>query len=602
MENSSHSLNDARAKKDAPLQKDARLKGAFVFLDDVQTPAPRFYAEPVEIIKADHPDELDAAFARLKQAHENGFYLAGFTSYELGYWLEDKLANRLPASTPHPLLCFGVFKDYSQDVPAELLYTAHPQGLELEPDWNHAEYVERFDRVQAYLKAGDCYQINLTFPMRGQYDGDPIDLYASLRHRQSGKYGGFLRLGGPDILSLSPELFFKKQGNHITMRPMKGTQKRSPDPRQDNDLRNAMALDIKSQSENLMIVDLLRNDLSKLAHPGTVKVPELFSLETYPTLHQMTSRVTAQLKDHTTFREMFHSLFPCGSVTGAPKIRAMEIIDELEGTPRGAYCGAVGYVDPQGEACFSVAIRTLSLKGTRARYHVGSGVVLDSDSAAEYAECLLKADVLTHKPPHFIETFYWDDKDGYRHIGRHLRRLSKAVKNEKTMSSVIEHLAAYQPTHNPARIRLIVDLDGHVTLTDTLFTPLASPLRLALSKHALTPQRQQTHHKVSQRDFYDGERNRLKQSHQIDEVIFVNEKGNLCEGSYTTLFIEKDGKLYTPTLSAGLLPGVFRAHMLAQKKVVETVLTRNDLKTADKLYVGNSLRGLMPAKLESIDI
>ena len=600
MENSTHSQNDAQ------LQKDARLMGPFVFLDDMQTPAPRFYSRPVEIIKADHPDEIDAAFARLKHAHENGFYLAGFTSYELGYWLEDKLAHRLPETMAHPLLCFGVFKDYSKDAPADLLYTANPAGLKLEPEWSHAEYLERFNRVQAYLKAGDCYQINLTFPMHGQYNGDPINLYASLRHRQSGKYGGFLRLGGPDLLSLSPELFFKKQGHHITMRPMKGTQKRSPDPKQDNDLRNAMALDIKSQAENLMIVDLLRNDLSKLAHPGTVCVPELFSLETYPTLHQMTSRVTAQLKDGTTFREMFHSLFPCGSVTGAPKIRAMEIIDELEGSPRGAYCGAVGYVDPQGEACFSVAIRTLSLEGRKARYHVGSGVVLDSDGAAEYAECLLKADVLTRKTPHFIETFYWDDKDGYRHIGRHLHRLSKAVKNEKIMRSVIERLAAYKPAHNPARIRLSVDLGGHVTLTDTLFTPLTGPftghLRLALSKHALTSQRQQTRHKASQRDFYDGERNRLKQSHQIDEVIFVNEKNMLCEGSFTTLFIEKNGQLYTPALNAGLLPGVFRAHMLALGKTVESVLTLNDLKTADALYVGNSLRGLMPAKLDAFDV
>ena len=583
-------------------QHDTRLDGPFVFLDDTQTPAPRFYENPLEIIQANEPHEIDAAFARLKTAHEQGFYLAGFTSYELSYWLEDKLKHRLPTTRSHPLLCFGVFQDYSEDIPVELLYSAAPQSLTLEPTWDEAIYLNKFKRVQDYLKAGDCYQINLTFPMQGHYEGDPLALYASLRHRQAGKYGGFIRLGGPDLLSLSPELFFKKQGSHVTMRPMKGTQKRSPNAAQDKALRDSMALDVKSQAENLMIVDLLRNDLSRLARTGSVDVPELFALETYPTLHQMTSRVTAELKDHTTFREMFHSLFPCGSVTGAPKIRAMEIIDELEDRPRGAYCGAVGYVDPQGNACFNVAIRTLSLESNTATYHVGSGVVLDSNGADEYAECLLKSDVLTQKPSFFIETFYWDDIENYRHIGRHLNRLSKAVKHDEIMRDVVEHLAVYQPAHNPARVRLIVDAGGQINLTDKALKPIDSPLRIALSKYALTAKRQETRHKVSLRDFYDGERYRLKQSHGVDEVIFVNQKGELCEGSFTTLFIEKDAQLYTPALEAGLLPGVYRAKILSDQKAIASVLTLDDLRTADAIYVGNSLRGLMPATLTDINV
>ena len=583
-------------------QNDSQLLGPFVFLDDTQTPAPRFYTRPIEIIRADHPDDVEIAFEQLKQAHEKGFYLAGFTSYELGYWLEGKLTHRLPEITSTPLLCFGVFENYSSDVPAELLYTAHPQNLTLTPAWSEADYLKRFNRVKTYLKAGDCYQINLTFPMQGHYNGDPLALYASLRHRQAGKYGGFLRLGGPDLLSLSPELFFKKDGQDITMRPMKGTQKRSADPSKDKQLRDSMAVDIKSQAENLMIVDLLRNDLSKLADIGSVDVPELFSLETYPTLHQMTSRVTAKLREHTSFREMFHSLFPCGSVTGAPKIRAMEIIDELEDHPRGAYCGAIGYVDPDGDACFNVAIRTLSLEDNIARYHVGSGVVLDSQGKEEYAECLLKADVLTRTPSHFIETFYGDKTDGYRHIGAHLSRLSKAVKNDDIMHTVIQCLAAYEPQHSPAHIRLTVDEEGQIELTDKLFTPLTQPIRLALSKYALTPQRQDSQHKVSNRDFYDGERNRLKQTHAVDEVIFMNEDSVLCEGSFTTLFIEKDGILYTPARETGLLPGVLRAKMVASEKAKSSVLTLNDLKSAEAIYVGNSLRGLMPAKLTDIHV
>ncbi|MEP6343092.1 MAG: aminodeoxychorismate synthase component I [Maricaulaceae bacterium] len=588
MNNGSHSRNDTR------------LDGPFVFLDDTQTPAPRFYTNPVEIIQANEPHEIDAAFTRLKTAHEQGFYLAGFTSYELGYWLEGKLKHRLPTTRSQPLLCFGVFQDYSEDIPVELLYTASPQSLTLEPTWTEANYLNKFNCVQDYLKAGDCYQINLTFPMQGHYGGDPLALYASLRHRQAGKYGGFIRLGGPDLLSLSPELFFKKQGTHVTMRPMKGTQKRSPNTAQDNALRDSMAIDIKSQAENLMIVDLLRNDLSRLALTGSVDVPELFSLETYPTLHQMTSRVTAELKDHTTFREMFHSLFPCGSVTGAPKIRAMEIINELEDTPRGAYCGAVGYVDPHGNACFNVAIRTLSLANKKASYHVGSGIVLDSNGADEYAECLLKSDVLTQKPSYFIETLYWDYIEGYRDVGRHLNRLSKAVRDEKIMQNVLEHLVAYQPANSPARVRLTVDVGGKVSLKDEILKPIDVPLRVALSKYALTAKRQETQHKASLRDFYDGERYRLKQSHGIDEVIFTNKNSELCEGSFTSLFIEKNGKLYTPPLDAGLLPGVLRAKMLTNGDAITSVLKLNDLQTADAIYLGNSLRGLMPAKLTNI--
>ena len=579
-----------------PYSDDTRLAGPFIFLDDSQTPAPRFYHNPIEIIRADTPQEIDAAFARLKRAHEAGHYLAGYISYELGLTFEDKLTPLLPETYGHPLLCFGVFKDYSAHIPAPLLYTSEPKGVSLRPEWNEADYLKRFKQVQAYLRAGDCYQINLTFPMRGTYEGDPLALYASLRHRQLAKYGGFIRLGGPDLLSLSPELFFKKDGMSMSMRPMKGTLKRNPDPAKDKALREGMAADSKSRAENLMIVDLLRNDLSRLSKPGSVEVPELFSLETYPTLHQMTSRVVSELREGTSFRELFQNLFPCGSVTGAPKIRAMEIIDELEDAPRGAYCGALGYVDPNGEACFNVAIRTLSLNGNKVSYHVGSGIVLDSDGVDEYAECLLKADVLKRPAPFFIETLYFDHVEGYRHIGRHLARLSNAINNPGLMEAVINALAAYTPLNNPARIRMTADQSGDIKITDTAFTALNAPLKVMASKYRLTPALQNTDHKISSRDFYDGERTRLKTEHDIDEVLFANDKGKLCDGSFTTIFIEKDGQLLTPALEAGLLPGILREHMIATAQATEACLTLDDAKTADAIYVGNSLRGLMPAK------
>ena len=581
--------------------QDPDLGGPFIFLDDSQTPAPRFYTRPREIIRADHPQQVEAAFTQLKAAHAAGYYLAGYISYELGLTFEDKLADRLTKESTHPLICFGVFDAYSQNIPAQLLYTSKPKGLALKAEWTQADYLKRFARVKEYLKGGDCYQINLTFPLRGTYEDDPIALYAALRHRQTAKYGGFVRLGGPDLLSLSPELFFKKDGMNMSMRPMKGTLKRDEDAAKDKALRSAMAQDLKSRAENLMIVDLLRNDLSRLSKPGSVKVPELFSLETYPTLHQMTSRVSSQLRDTVTFRDLFQSLFPCGSVTGAPKIQAMEIIDELEDHPRGAYCGALGYVDPDGQACFNVSIRTLSLENGRASYHVGSGVVIDSDGPDEYAECLLKADVLSPPEPFFIETFYWDKETDYRHIGYHLARLSRAVNDDNIMENVLIQLAKYRPVNHPARIRLTAAISGNIHIEDRPINPLNRPLKLMLSKYRLSPKLQNTAHKISARDFYDGERTRLKTYHDIDEVIFANEHDRLCDGSFTTIFIEKDGQLLTPHIEAGLLPGILRAHMLTAGQAKEAHLTIDDVMQAETIYAGNSLRGLMPAKFIDVE-
>lgn len=582
-----------------PHQDPMPLEAGFVFLDDSVTPAPRFYAKPQKIIRADHPQDVEYAFAALSAAHKAGSHLAGYISYDLGFLLEPKLATLLPKIRAHPLLCFGVFDGYSDQAPPEILYTSAAPDLDLKPLWNESDYLKRFETVQDYLRAGDCYQINLTFPMDGDFIGDPLQLYAGLRHRQQAKYGGFIRLGGPDLLSLSPELFFNKTDMAMSMRPMKGTLKRDPDRDVDIMQRGGMAKDIKSRAENLMIVDLLRNDLSRLSKPGSVKVPELFALETYPTLHQMTSRVVSELNETASFRDLFNSLFPCGSVTGAPKIRAMEIINALESAPRGAYCGALGYVDPKGDACFNVAIRTLSLSQGRARYNVGSGVVLDSHGPDEYAECLLKADVLRAPPVHFIETFYWDVEEGYRHIGYHLTRLSLAVKNPDIMDNVLTALANFTPVHNPARIKLTVSGEGDVDIQATAFSPLTQPLSLSLSKFNLSSAVQITAHKVSRRDFYDGERIRLNAAHGCDEAVFFNEREELCEGSFTSLFIEKEGRLFTPHREAGILPGVLRAVMIANGEAQSAVLTQDDLLKADAIFMGNSLRGLMRATLLS---
>ena len=574
--------------------------GPYILLDDQLTHSQRYYTQPIDIVTAKEPEDIHAAFAKLMNYHEKGYYIAGYTSYELGLIFEQKLTPLLPKDRDIPLLNFGIFDKVSSAPPTEFLYASHPPNLTLLPAWTESEYRKRFDKVITYIKAGDVYQINLTFPMKAEYEGEAHELYAAFRNRQKGRYGGIAVLGNsPDIISLSPELFFRKEGGDMIMRPMKGTRPRSADSERDDSLRQEMRGDAKSQAENLMIVDLLRNDLSRISKPGSVKVPELFTLETYPTLHQMTSRVRSKLRPDIDIETIFRNLYPCGSVTGAPKIRAMEIIDELETAQRGAYCGALGFIDPNGDVCFNVGIRTITLSDQNLTYNVGSGLVLDSDGADEYRECLLKADVLTLQPLKIIETFRWDTQDGFIRGQDHKNRMKKAAKalgypfDEALYDSTLKAVEAQKTAQH---VRLTLDPDGVFDLTMQNYTELRD-LKIALSEHRLSKQVQDSRHKISRRSFYDGERERLNALLGADEVIFLNEDNKICEGSFTSIFIEKDGKLLTPKLSEGILPGILRASLLKTGQAEEADIFEIDILTADVIYIGNSLRGLMTASL-----
>ena len=555
----------------------------------------RRYENPVHIIQVDHADEIEAAFRDIKSFQQQGYYLAGFTAYELGYALEPKLLTLMPETLSMPLLKFGVFEDYSETRIAETSSPELDVSLGLSPSWSPEDYAKRFNRVIDYIKAGDVYQINLTFPIFGTYQGTGEALYKALRHRQLGRYGGIVSLGGPEILSLSPELFFKTDGQDIMMRPMKGTARRQADPVQDAALRDAMKVDLKSRAENLMIVDLLRNDVSRIAQPGSVKVPELFSLETYATLHQMTSLVQAKMGPGMGFRDIFPSLFPCGSITGAPKIRAMEIIRELEDTPRGAYCGAIGYIDPDGDTCFNVAIRTLTLDKGKVTYNVGGGVVLDSLAHDEYEEALLKAKVLAASDPDLIETLRWVPGAGGLRADRHVARMIRSAKalGYPVSRSGLENALLGIQAKCAQRVRLVLNSDGQIIVETADFEPVMEKWNISLSRKPLTPEVQETRYKVSERHFYDGERRRVSAITGCHEVLFCNAKEEICEGSFTSLFAEIDGRLYTPSLSCGLLPGVLREEMLDCGKAAERTLTLDDLEAADRLFVGNSLRGLI---------
>ncbi|KZY51933.1 aminodeoxychorismate synthase component I [Sulfitobacter sp. KE29] len=349
------------------------------------------FTAPRRIISADTPAEVPAAFAALEAAQESGAWLAGYASYELGYLGSHKLRELMPAARGLPLLRFGVF-----DAPEAYGFAEDAGDASLSaltPDWDFAQYQAAFAEVQDFISAGDIYQANLTFGMEGRYTGTPAALYARLRQRQSVAHGAFVDLGGPVLLSRSPELFFALTAEgQLTARPMKGTARRGRDAGEDAKLRGELAASEKNMAENLMIVDLLRNDISRIAEVGSVEVPKLFEIETYETLHQMTSRITAQVLPGKRLTDLFHALFPCGSITGAPKIRAMQILRALEPAPRDAYCGAVGWIAPTGAMQFNVAIRTATCHPEgRLRLNVGGGVVHDSTAEDEYAEALLKA-------------------------------------------------------------------------------------------------------------------------------------------------------------------------------------------------------------------
>jgi len=361
----------------------------------------RLFAEPSKIIEARDAGDLRPALAEMEAAKSAGKWLAGYMSYEAGYLLEPKLRPLLPDGRHTPLISFGVF-DAPQDTPASTVaIETNGPIYDARATWTFEDYEKRFAKLHRHLRLGDCYQANLTFPVEAHWSGTARQAFDALTARQPVSYGALVCLGEPIILSRSPELFFEiDTDGWIETRPMKGTAPRGKTKAEDARLKKFLQNDEKNQAENRMIVDLLRNDVSLISEVGTLDVPELFRIESYPTVHQMVSRVRAKLLPDLTIERVFAALFPCGSITGAPKIRAMEILRELESTPRDAYCGAIGWIAPNGQMRFNVAIRTITLfKSGRAVYNVGGGIVFDSTAESEYEECLLKARFATGTAP-----------------------------------------------------------------------------------------------------------------------------------------------------------------------------------------------------------
>lgn len=593
----------------------AGLEETFVLLDNSSgRGAPSLlFTEPTEIVSAVTPEEVPAALARLEAGTTAGLYAAGFFAYELGYVLEPKIRDLLPEGRNVPLLWFGLYRaprEMSEREVDHWLSTHTRSGsyqfTSVACAWDGAEYEQRFSAVQDNIRAGDIYQLNLTFKARFRLEGSPLTFYRDMRQRQRVAYAGIVDTGEVTVLSASPELFIEKHGRVVSTRPMKGTAPRAGTPEADADQRRVLSSDVKQRAENLMIVDLMRNDLGRIAEVGSVSVTDLFTVETYRTLHQLTSGVKATLKEEVGLADLVRAIFPPGSVIGAPKIRAMELIRDYETEPRGVYCGAIGHISPKGEALFNVAIRTpVIFRDGRGEMGIGSGVVYDSVGAKEYAECLLKMKFLTDPPKSFelIETLLHDAGSGYWLLERHVKRLEASAAyfgyafDESAVRAALTD-AVKGRAGERLRVRLLLAEDGKLTVT-VAEQPAQKPgavMRYVISETRLDSTNAFLFHKTTRRELYDREWQHYADTMKADEVLYLNERGELAEGSRTNIFVERDGKLVTPPLSSGLLPGVLRSELLASGKAVEATLTPDDLKGGNVVYVGNSVRGLVRAE------
>lgn len=590
-----------------------------------------FFHNPVTHLACYPHDDPARFFRQAEDFLAEGLYLAGWLGYEFGYLLEPSLAKHILLDPHKPLARLDVFRaplifDHLSGEPLGAPWPNPPQTgtstgyriTNLRPSLGKADYTAALARIKEYIESGDTYQVNFTLKLLFDFDGSPEALYQALRRNQSVSFGAYLRSGDERILSFSPELFFKRSGEQCLVRPMKGTIRRGPYQAEDARLMTFLQTDAKNRSENVMIVDLLRNDLGRICTPGTVQTRSLFDIETYETLHQMTSTITGHLPRETRIESLFKALFPCGSVTGAPKIRTMEIIRALENGVRGVYTGAIGFIAPTGEATFNVPIRTIELNGSKGEMGIGSGIIHDSDPEQEWRECLLKGRFLSDPAPPFslIETLLWQPGSGYWLLQEHLDRLAASAAYFRYPANPAEFLARLEKlaldfAASPMRVRLALARSGRMELEAvpcpapaSITWPMPRTARAELPKvtfsaEATDPNAPWLFHKTTRRDLYDSERQRAV-TEGMYEVLFTNTRGEVTEGSITSIFILHGETLLTPAMECGLLPGVFRRYLLehAPLPVREAILTRRDIEHAEALFVGNSVRGLVQVRLD----
>jgi para-aminobenzoate synthetase/4-amino-4-deoxychorismate lyase len=559
-----------------------------------------------EIVAETDADVL-AALAQLEEATARGLHAAGFICYETAHALNPALPVPSRRDPALPLLWFGLYRQkLAPPEPERLLATVEECGTgQWQTSLTADAYAGQIARIHYYIRQGHSYQVNFTLRRTFSFSGTPEALFAGLCRSQLPAYGAFIRHPRFTVLSASPELFFRLAGDELTVRPMKGTAPRGATPAEDDALAATLAANPKERAENLMIVDLLRNDLGMVARTGSVVASDLFRVEGLPTLQQMTSTVKARLLQGMGLQQVLAALFPCGSVTGAPKRRTMEIIDELEEGPRGIYTGCIGWLSPGPAACFSVAIRTVLLQDPatgRGTMGVGSGITIDAQAGPEYGECLAKSDFARFPLPHFrlVETLLHRQGEGFPRLQRHLDRLTASAARfgfRCQRQELAEQLQAFAaPLPGLRKVRLLLARDGSVALEEAeiQLDPEGMVLRLGIYPVPVDSRDPLLYHKTDYRPLY---RQALQDHPHWDDVLFVNERGELTEGSSHTLVLRLGGRLLTPPLSCGLLPGVLRGELLQQGTVTESQLTPAHLALAEEVWLVNSVRGWRRAEL-----
>ncbi len=527
----------------------------------------------------------------------NSWYAAGCISYEAASAFDPSL--RTHQSDDFPLVWFGLFA-----APQKLQSLSLAEGsyslTKWIPDITFDDYRNAIAKIRSYIAQGKTYQVNFTFRMQSQFSGNPEALFMDMINAQSAGYSAYMDIGSHIICSASPELFFQLEDNHIICKPMKGTVKRGRTLDEDHEQALWLQASEKNRAENVMIVDMMRNDLGRIAKVGSVKVPSLFQVEQYRTLWQMTSTVHAEVEK--SFVEITKGLFPCASITGAPKISTMNIIHELETSPRNIYTGAIGYLAPHRQAQFNVAIRTVTIdqKTKRASYGAGGGVVWDSTAEDEFQEALLKAQVITRKHPIFnlFETLRWTPQDGYYLLERHLMRLRDSAEYFRFFFD-LEAVSAYLHklpesfSLNPQRVHLNLFPDGRLTHETSLLDLSPKIFRAGLASDAISSQDVYLFHKTTYRSIYE----QAVDASSYNDVLFFNERNELTEFSIGNLVLEIDGGLYTPPVYCGILPGTFRAELLERGDIKERVLQVDDLGRCTQIFLVNSVRGWVKIEL-----
>jgi len=563
----------------------------FEFADSNGNIKPYTFQNPVSVITASMVEDVLPSFQLVQEAVDKGYYAAGFLSYESAPAFDP--AFKVKSGGSFPLLWFGIF---SAPEHSQLCSLSDFAVSEWKPSISMDEYNQGINSIKKSIQFGDTYQTNYTIRLHSQFTGDGLAFYNRLRQAQNSNFCAYIHTGEQSILSASPELFFHLEHGKITTRPMKGTVKRGASSAEDTANAEWLYQSEKNRAENLMIVDLLRNDLGMIAQSGSVNVEKIFEIEQYPTVHQMTSTISAKVSETTSIVDIFKALFPCGSITGAPKISTMNIIADLENEPRDVYCGAIGYITPNNEAIFNVPIRTVLIdhKTGNAVYGVGGGVTWDSTSEGEYNEILAKAMLLEEKPTKFqlLESLLLENGD-YFLLEEHLKRLENSAQYfgfRCQVERIKKSLKEFGDKNHTGllKVRLLLAKNGDLTIEGQTITQQKAVLKVTLADEPVDKTNPFLYHKTTNREIYA--KYQKQKTQEAFDVLLWNQDGELTEFTNGNIVLEIEGNLCTPPVKSGLLAGTFRDRLLQIGEIHEKTLTKSDLIMATRVWFINSVR------------